>query len=126
MFSFTLSSTLKPLIMADKKQLWKTTNDKKMFKSNLKNLCVFTFVIRSVLELHKNRHAGKKPHACTHCGKTFLAKAGLERHVAAMHSDATPYKCDECGKEFRVKDNIKKHMKIHQEPKHVCSVSCLE
>lgn len=69
-----------------------------------------------------DRHAGKKPHQCSDCGRAFVSKASLERHIRALHCLESPYKCDECGKCFKVKENLQKHSKVHQEPKHQCKV----
>ncbi|XP_053391194.1 zinc finger protein 676-like isoform X2 [Mercenaria mercenaria] len=86
------------------------------------DLCDHVAPNMSSLRVHKNMHAGLKPHECAKCEKSFATKSSLERHDAVRHQEATPFKCGQCGKAFKTKDNLKKHSKVHQEPKFSCEV----
>ena len=47
---------------------------------------------------------------CTVCGRIYLHKSGLSRHMR-MHKEEQPVStCDRCGKVFDRKDNIRNHL----------------
>lgn len=43
---------------------------------------------------------------CDTCGKNFIDKSGLTRHMK-IHSDVRPHKCKTCEKRFRAKNELK-------------------
>lgn len=50
-----------------------------------------------------------RKHPCDVCGKKFLGKNDLRKHVRT-HSNERPYECSECGKKFRQGGSLKNHI----------------
>lgn len=53
-------------------------------------------------------HFEQRPHACTHCDKTFLSTSKLKQHYN-IHTGARPFKCKYCSKDFTNFPNWLKH-----------------
>ena len=51
-------------------------------------------------------------HKCEFCGKLFLRKDNLTRHVKS-HLNLREFPCTECDKAFNSKPDLKNHLKIH-------------
>lgn len=51
----------------------------------------------------------QRKHRCDVCGKKFLGKNDLRKHVRT-HSDERPYGCDQCKKRFRQAGSLKNHI----------------
>lgn len=50
---------------------------------------------------------------CEHCGKTFLKRNKLNRHINEAHLDLKKYSCDTCGKLFKRPQHLKRHLLSH-------------
>ncbi|XP_024086163.1 zinc finger protein 699-like isoform X2 [Cimex lectularius] len=58
---------------------------------------------------------------CDACGKTFLTKRGMEKHIQATHMGIR-HRCQLCGKQVTCAQSLKNHMKLHTgEKSYVCS-----
>uniref|UniRef100_A0A8D0KRT9 Uncharacterized protein n=1 Tax=Strix occidentalis caurina TaxID=311401 RepID=A0A8D0KRT9_STROC len=64
------------------------------------------------LKRHQKTHAGKRPHACTECGKSFGKSRDLRKHQQT-HTPARPFPCPQCGRRFRLKQILASHQKVH-------------
>ena len=50
------------------------------------------------------------PTNCTACGRLYLHKSGLNRHMQS-HQQQQPSTCVQCGKTFNRADNLTKHLR---------------
>lgn len=77
------------------------------------------------LSVRKNT-TGVKPYECTVCGKVFMRRSSLTRHMRS-HTGyelfEKPYKCKECGKPFHCPSAFHKHERTHSVEK---SYKCKE
>ncbi|EIN09938.1 hypothetical protein PUNSTDRAFT_67138 [Punctularia strigosozonata HHB-11173 SS5] len=60
---------------------------------------------------HRDSHEGNKPHICHYefCGKAFVRKHDLTRHIKGKHTDDRPFECDTCHKTYSRKDELNQH-----------------
>ena len=54
-------------------------------------------------------------HKCSYCGKSFLKKTGLQKHIDSIHLDARKYPC-RYGCSFRYNDSSNRN--AHEKKKH--------
>ncbi|CAK6983948.1 gastrula zinc finger protein XlCGF28.1-like [Scomber scombrus] len=66
----------------------------------------------TTLKIHNNTLTGKQCFECDTCGKSFVAKANLCKHLK-VHTGEKPYTCDTCGKKFSELDKLKVHKRVH-------------
>uniref|UniRef100_A0A1B0D7Z2 C2H2-type domain-containing protein n=1 Tax=Phlebotomus papatasi TaxID=29031 RepID=A0A1B0D7Z2_PHLPP len=68
----------------------------------------------SILVSHiKYTHEGEKPLECAECGRTYLRKEELIRHME-MHNGIKNYICETCNKKFSTRTALNSHLHIHQ------------
>lgn len=106
-----------------------------------------------VLHRHMRTHNAENHFSCpnVNCGKRFLRKDNLNRHIKVIHNGITPnqclfchcvfpdekskqshenscepktYACFECHKEFNRFDNLREHLKIHSSGKSFSCAVC--
>ena len=61
---------------------------------------------------------------CESCGKTFLSKAHLNRHISFVHQVGKKFICESCGNSFACKAYLNIHInRVHLKKKeHKCSI----
>ncbi|XP_067148336.1 zinc finger protein 721-like [Apteryx mantelli] len=89
------------------------------------SLCGETFEEHGDLQLHRQGHAGERPHACAECGKRFRQKVNLAVHQRT-HTGERPFRCAECGKGFSQKAHLLRHRRTHAGavPPSCCEGTC--
>ena len=85
-------------------------------------LCHMMFRDQSAINAHYNT-AHSQPsrasgtHECDICGKKFVYKGDLKRHLSTAHGlgDVKTFQCDVCSRVFNKKGNLYAHMrKVHK------------
>uniref|UniRef100_A0A8B9VSM0 C2H2-type domain-containing protein n=1 Tax=Anas zonorhyncha TaxID=75864 RepID=A0A8B9VSM0_9AVES len=89
------------------------------------SLCGESFEEHGELQLHRQGHAGERPHACAECGKRFRQKVNLAVHQRT-HTGERPFHCAECGKGFSQKAHLLRHRRTHTGgvPPSCCEGTC--
>ncbi|XP_066943858.1 zinc finger protein 586-like [Macrobrachium rosenbergii] len=93
------------------------------FESHECEICGKRFVLKSRLARHMLVHCKEKQHICSVCDKRFARKDDLKCHER-IHSGDKPYSCSECGKQFRFLSNCRNHMKCHTKETKAYHCTC--
>ena len=82
-------------------------------RNHLCGLCGKLLATVGQLNLHMQGHNPEK--VCDHCGKKFVSKSMLQKHIFSMHTkkEDLPYHCEVCGKGFGTKSRYKEHLNSH-------------
>uniref|UniRef100_A0A8C6LGM7 C2H2-type domain-containing protein n=1 Tax=Nothobranchius furzeri TaxID=105023 RepID=A0A8C6LGM7_NOTFU len=73
--------------------------------------CGKQFLHKSSLQKHV-RVKELKSFSCDHCAKVFNYKTNLNRHVR-VHTGQKPFTCELCGRHFSQKPHLNTHMRVH-------------
>ncbi len=73
--------------------------------------CEKTYNFKHTLKDHINKHMGKRPHVCKHCGDSFTHLASLCAHIKRRHNNEMPddYQCEICHEKFMNLQSLKQH-----------------
>ena len=59
---------------------------------------------------------------CDNCGKRYLNRSGLKRHVNEAHGE-NRFECKQCGQFFPVKHSLERHIvNVHHPLRHSCPI----
>nr|KAG5708992.1 hypothetical protein BaRGS_004631 [Batillaria attramentaria] len=94
--------------------------------------CPRSFHYQSQLERHRAKHSGASGNAmtCQHCGKHYMHKKSLDRHIQVDHMGVKdyPYKCDQCPAQFfdsvQLRDHVAfRHQNLRRYKCRLCAES---
>ncbi|XP_042237882.1 zinc finger protein 585A-like isoform X2 [Homarus americanus] len=80
------------------------------------NLCGEQFHVSFKYRYHMRKMHNTLQYACDDCGRTFIMRSDLYRHVRGVHMgirDPKRYPCKVCGRLFPSKYKVKRHMSSH-------------
>ena len=76
------------------------------------NYCDKSFKTKKDLIKHKAyQHKGERVHPCDQCGKSYKSAAGLHQHRSRVHR-GLEFTCTRCGKNFMAKDSLNRHIRV--------------
>ena len=87
----------------------KTHADACQKKDSMCEVCGKSFT-RHALWTHVKSH--EKNHCCHHCNKCFSTASALRVHITGTHLGCRSYQCEICGKGFIQKNHLIRHMKV--------------
>lgn len=76
-------------------------------------LCGKSFTDSKALKRHGRVHRNGKIHVCQKCGKAFVYKFSLSKHLQMVHRRIKPFVCQICSKSFFTKLDVESHIRIH-------------
>ncbi|KAL8607451.1 hypothetical protein ACOMHN_004425 [Nucella lapillus] len=73
--------------------------------------CPTSFRFQSRLDRHMRKHQDRTD-VCPHCGKVYISKVHLQRHISVDHLGIKDYryKCGQCGAQFFENIQLRDHM----------------
>lgn len=73
--------------------------------------CMKSYGFKHTLKEHINKHLGKRPNVCKHCGDSFTHLASLCAHMKKRHDDLMPadFQCGICGEKLMNYQSLKQH-----------------
>ena len=79
-------------------------------------ICKMKFVARSGLNYHvAGVHEKNKPFKCEICGYRGLRASQLKYHIEAVHEGKANFKCTQCESSFKSKSNLNSHVsRMHE------------
>ncbi|KAG8239777.1 hypothetical protein J437_LFUL019415 [Ladona fulva] len=86
------------------------TEDIKEKKKFVCDVCEKGFNHKNDFKKHAMTHTNERPNQCPQCGKGFISRYRLNRHLS-LHTKH--YQCGDCGCTFQRKVEFNKHCKIH-------------
>lgn len=76
-------------------------------------LCGKYFTDTKGLKRHGRVHRNGRIHVCQKCGKGFVYRFSLTKHLQMVHGRIRPFVCQICSKGFFTKLDVESHIRIH-------------
>lgn len=76
-------------------------------------LCGKYFADTKGLKRHGRVHRNGRIHVCQKCGKGFVYRFSLTKHLQMVHGRIKPFVCQICNKGFFTKLDVESHIRIH-------------
>ncbi|XP_011610695.2 uncharacterized protein isoform X1 [Takifugu rubripes] len=76
-------------------------------------LCGKYFTDTKALKRHDRVHRNGRIHVCQKCGKGFVYRFSLTKHLQMVHGRIKPFVCQICSKGFFTKLDVESHIRIH-------------
>ncbi|KAF5280817.1 hypothetical protein FQA39_LY17964 [Lamprigera yunnana] len=89
------------------------------------SMCKNGFYSRQELTEHVFKVHNSKLHKCKICGKPYVQKYYLNKHMLSHTVDyqlVKDYKCTTCGKAYFSKASLNKHIQLHNSEKWMCDI----
>ena len=77
------------------------------------SICSKFFGSKDQLSRHMKIHLHVKDFVCFHCGRAFVQKTSMERHIDVVHYKMKLLICHACGKNFGQSGEMNRHIRIH-------------
>ena len=77
------------------------------------SICLKNLGGRNHLNRHMKSHLNIKDFVCFHCGRAFVQKIAMERHIDVVHNKMKLLSCHVCGKNFGQSGDRNRHIRIH-------------
>ncbi|XP_075313036.1 uncharacterized protein LOC142373593 [Odontesthes bonariensis] len=85
--------------------------------------CGKMFLYKLHLTRHMREHRLKKTFACNDCGKRFNYMSRYKNHMK-VHTGEKPFGCDVCGKRYGDRGSLSSHTRVHTGEKPFACVDC--
>ena len=77
------------------------------------SICLKNLGGRNHLNRHMKSHLNIKDFVCFHCGRAFVQKIAMERHIDVVHNKVKLLSCHVCGKNFGQSGDRNRHIRKH-------------
>ena len=85
--------------------------------------CHLSFVVKSSLQSHLEKHIGNPKYKCNLCDKSFYTSKALDQHNNCIHEKLKTFTCSNCEKVFNQEANLIRHINaIHGIKEHECEI----
>ncbi|XP_076346491.1 uncharacterized protein LOC143244895 [Tachypleus tridentatus] len=82
--------------------------------------CGKMFLVKKKLARHLHCHSELKTFSCENCGKAFKEKGSLNKHYETHYHQNIP--CEMCGKQYKSNRTLLKHKQTHNNSNHNCEI----
>ena len=87
------------------------------------DICDFVSYMYDKWKQHVKTHMIGKMYACSSCPETFKNRDKLTFHLATLHEKVeVKHKCDTCGKAFLDKHRLMRHLSVHVHKDYICEI----
>ncbi|XP_012057977.1 PREDICTED: zinc finger protein OZF-like [Atta cephalotes] len=85
------------------------------------SVCQIKFRLMEQLQYHKKIHMNEMQYACQHCSRRFVTVEECKKHDDLEHKKVKPFQCDICGNCFVAKQGLQQHIAQKHEELFTCN-----